>query len=141
MFAIVNKEIEIFDALIRTVSDTTIKMDEILMLIDKKKIELEQRIKGFQNEFAEIKKQINIPNINADDYITYTNNMLENKNEIVRLEGIKTQRSTLRAKINELIRERDDILLEELQLYKVEIEKINQSQAELKVEIEFKGNK
>lgn len=39
------------------------------------------------------------------------------------------------------MRERNDILLEQFNAYKLEIQKINESQNELKITIDFKGDR
>ena len=117
---------------------TGIKTEEYIMKV---KIEIEgfkNKQNGLSEDFAKIQREINIPNLNADEFVKMSRslNILEvkltevNKNIIKREELFNSIKKNL-VELNELWREK-------FLLYETEIKKINTAQEALKLEIKFK---
>lgn len=103
--------------------------------------EMKKRVNSLDEEFAEIRREINVPNLNPDDF-----SKLKMREEKIKetIEHVK-KKDELKDKIEREIRmlenERNELLLDEFQVYKKEIEKINLNQDSLKLNIKFKGDK
>ena len=96
---------------------------------------------SLEEEFAEIKRKIDIPNINPDEFVTLSTKLEETKGEIDKLNKLKSKNDEFKNKINQNIKELNELWLEDYRLYEEKINKINDSQKELKIEIKFKDNK
>jgi hypothetical protein len=116
---------------------TRLKLDELKQIIKKFQLKQDQ----LKEEFARIQREINIPNINPDDFVklNVSLNLIELKvNEIEKSSEKKSQiEKNLLLKLKEL----NDVWLDEYKLLSEEIIKINDNQKSLKIEIEFKGDK
>lgn len=103
--------------------------------------EINKIIESHEEEFATIKREIAIPNLNPDDF----SKLKAEEEEILKsIEQVSKQEETigkLETKIHKLLEQRNQLLLEEFNVYKEEIEKINDSQSSLELSIEFKGNR
>lgn len=98
-------------------------------------------INSLEEEFAEIKREINIPNLNPDDFAKLKSEeekLIESLNHVTKQEENKTE---IASQIRAILDERNQLLLKEFQVYKTEIDKINANQNPLELSIEFKGNK
>lgn len=63
------------------------------------------------------------------------------KNQLKALEEKATSRAKIEMAFKKAARERNEILLTLFKAYKTEVERINGSQNELKIQIEFKGDR
>lgn len=98
-------------------------------------------INSLEEEFAEIKREINIPNLNPDDFAKLKSEeekLIESLNDITKQEENRTE---IASRIRAILDERNQLLLKEFKVYKAEIDKINANQNPLELSIEFKGNK
>lgn len=142
---------ELFDRLSQEVFSVIAVKKEIEKIIDNidansKKIkefleEIRGTITSLEEEFAEVKREIDIPNLNPDDFAK----LKANEEVLVKkIEQVTTQEESMDAiesQIRTILDERNQLLLKEFQVYKEEIEKINLNQSSLELSIEFKGNK
>lgn len=112
-------------------------------MIDYDRIEqvLIDRIKSLSDEFAEIKREFNDPALNPDTYVEFAALLGKLKEECCQLEEKSKSKSAIETVIAQAIRARNDILLNEFNFYKNEVERINQGQNDLKIEILFKGDR
>ncbi len=103
--------------------------------------ELEGKIDSLKEEFAEIKREIKDDSLDPDSFIKYNNEFETNSNKIKQMETQLDSRTNLVTSIKKVIRERNETLQSIFSAYQQEINIINNNQSELKIEIEFKGNK
>lgn len=136
-----DRYMEQLNTILSVIKNENLKINDIIENINDLKKSIGDDIEGLQEEFAEIKRQIEEPNLIADDYVRYSSNIETNKNKITKLEKKETDKATNEAKIKKLIRERNELLIKEFNIYKEETDRINSSQNELVVSIQFKGNK
>ncbi|WP_242586668.1 TrlF family AAA-like ATPase [Candidatus Enterococcus ikei] len=109
--------------------------------IDKYVVDIQQIIDSLEEEFAEIKRQINIPNLNPDDFSKLKINEERVKETIKKISKQEEEKEKIINVINGLMDKRNQALISELEAYKHEIDKINSSQSALDLTITFKGNK
>ncbi|MFL0248429.1 TrlF family AAA-like ATPase [Candidatus Clostridium stratigraminis] len=126
---------------INKISEEVDKIKSNEELLKNKYDEFKKLNESLEEEFADIKRKINIPNINPDEFVTISTKLEETKNEKENLNKLKSQSEELKNKINKVIKELNDLWLEDYKLYENKITKINESQKELKIEIKFKDNK
>lgn len=103
--------------------------------------EIKEIIKSLEDEFAEIKREIDIPNLNPDDFARFKVEEDRLLTSIKKVEEEEKNRSLIETRIRDLLRERNELLLNEFKLYETEINAINESQDALELSIDFKGNK
>lgn len=116
---------------------TRMKLEELKQII----IKFQSKQDQLKEEFARIQREINIPNINPDDFVklNVSLNLIDLKvNEI---EKSREKKSKIEENLLLKLKELNDVWLEEYKFLSEEIMKINDNQKSLKIEIEFKGDK
>ncbi|MCF6183818.1 MAG: hypothetical protein L3J56_04170 [Bacteroidales bacterium] len=116
-------------------------------LIDKNK-ELTEIQKGFavkynelKEEFSQIKREINLPNIQADDYVKYTKELDLTKAQLSELEKISRKKNELQVQLKQTLVELQGLWHNEFEIIQEEIKKVNDDQDAIKINVNFKGNK
>lgn len=133
---------------IKNITDTIKDIEKIITTIEESQnkigslsSEVNLTITSLEEEFAEIKREIKIPNLNPDEFSNLKIKQSQLTESIQNVSSRKTEIDTLSTQIKSLFSKRNEALLEELNIYKNEIEKINTSQDSLQLAITFKGNK
>ncbi|MBI5750101.1 MAG: histidinol-phosphatase [Nitrospinae bacterium] len=99
------------------------------------------KYEDLKEEFSKIKREINLPNIQADDYVKF-NKELENTNfKLKELEKIKDKALQLQKQLIVSLTQLQKLWNDEYNLVSEEIEKINADQSSIKIVMEFKGDK
>ena len=113
---------------------------EIQILYDLKK-DLEGIIGELREEFAEIRREIQDPKLDIDAFGNYKENLdLYTRDENLKKMKLE-RREPLKQEILSVISQRTEVLRDRFCAYKQEIDRVNSTQEELKLSIEFKGNK
>lgn len=99
------------------------------------------KYEDLKEEFSRIKREINLPNIQADDYVKFTKE-LENTNfKLKELEKIKGKTAQLQKQLIVSLTQLQKLWNDEFNLVSEEIEKINAEQSSIKIVMKFKGDK
>jgi predicted ATPase len=111
-------------------------------------IALEKLHKGFnikyeelKEEFSKIKRDINLPNILADDYVKYTKELDLTKAQLSELEKLLKKKKELETQLKQTLISLQKLWHNEFEIVKEEIRKVNDDQDSIKIAVEFKGNK
>ncbi|MCZ55676.1 hypothetical protein D0X37_15750, partial [Listeria monocytogenes] len=125
---------ELFEKLrieIKKVTSTKNKIEEIIQEVkdSKSKLvefsnEMNNTITSLEEEFAEIKREIDIPNLNPDDFSALKLRETKIEEAIEKIDQQENEKNKLVVELNELVQERNDTLLKELEIYKNEINRI-----------------
>ena len=99
------------------------------------------RIEGLADEFAEIKREIKDDSLDVDGFMKMTTELEQVKEKLDQLNKDAMSKSKLETTFKQAVRQRNDALLATFSAYKSETENINQSQRELKIVIDFKGDR
>ena len=102
---------------------------------------LTKEINELSDEFAAIKREIKDETLNADTYLQLTTDMEKIKDTLKHLEEKSKSKSVIESNFTKAAQQRNDRLQQIFQTYQAEIELINDSQKELRIEISFKGNR
>lgn len=130
-----------FNSELGKVQISMLNLETLRKNVKNKQDKLTEVKEGLRDEFAEIKREIQSDDLNADIYLQKKNLIDNNKKEIEKLKKKMGKKETLISEISKLFRERNEILLSEFEIYRDEIAKINQIQNEIAIDIEFKGNR
>lgn len=103
--------------------------------------ELETEINSLQEEFANIKREINDEELDPDSYVKYNSEFQKTSLDIDKFTKRNNSRNSLSTEIRDFIQKRNEMLNDVFQKYKHEIKKINETQSELKIKTTFKGDK
>lgn len=101
---------------------------------------LTDKISDLSEEFAEIKREIKDDTINPDSFVRMTRELEQCKERIKALLEKSSSQTSIKEDFESALHLRNELLIEEFSAYKTEIERINSSQDELRIEIEFKGD-
>jgi chromosome segregation protein len=109
---------------------------------------IEKLHKGFnikydelKEEFSKIKREINLPNIQADDYVKYTKELDLTKAQLSELEKLSKKKKELETQLKQALVSLQKLWHNEFEIVQEEIRKVNDDQDSIKIAVEFKGNK
>ena len=102
---------------------------------------LKERTDNLADEFAEIKREIKDETLDVDSFVKMTTELQKSKEKLKQLSEEASSKSKIEASFTKAIRERNEALLMTYNAYKAETERINQNQNELRIEINFKGDR
>lgn len=103
--------------------------------------EFQKKYEALNEKFAEIKREIKLPNIHADDYIKFTKNLDLTKARLKEIDKLSTKRDAKTRQLNEALVQLKDLWLEEYNIIKEEVSNINKNQKAIEIKTIFKGNK
>ena len=98
-------------------------------------------IEELKEEFAEIRRELSDTQLDIEAFGKYKEGIDQITRDIASKKNKLNQVEVLRRELIELIAQRTEILRERFALYKAEIDRVNSSQTELALSIEFKGDK
>ncbi len=111
-------------------------------------LELEKLHKSFnikygelKEEFSTIKRTINLPNIQADDYVKYTKELDLSRAQLSELEKLSKKKRDLENQLKQTLVSLQKLWHNEFEIVQEEIKKVNDDQDSIKIAVEFKGNK
>ena len=81
------------------------------------------------------------PTLDIDGFVKMTEELEKHKENLKQLDERAKSRKQIESMFKKAVRERNDILLAQFNAYKLEIQKINESQSELNITIDFKGDR
>ncbi|MFO7862902.1 MAG: AAA family ATPase [Salinivirgaceae bacterium] len=94
-----------------------------------------------KEEFSEIKRKIDLPNIQADDYVKYTKELDLTKAQLSELEKLSQKKKELETQLKQTLVTLQNLWHNEFEIVQEEIKKVNDDQDSIKIAVEFKGNK
>lgn len=142
---------EIFDKVHDAISSFKEKFEQIIEImkkskddvanIEKSKFELGEISNNLKEEFSEIKRKINLPQINADDYINITKNVNISEAKLKELEKKSEVEINLNKELDEELSKMKDLWFKQYTVYNNEAIVVNKKNLSIAIEIIFKGNK
>ena len=100
-----------------------------------------KRYEDLKDEFSKIKRQINLPNIQADDYVKFTKELENSDFKLKELEKVKNKSALLHKQLIVSLTQLQKLWNDEFNLVNEEIQKINVDQTSIKIVMKFKGDK
>ena len=102
---------------------------------------LKNRADSFADEFAEIKREVKDETLDVDSFARMTADLQKAKEKLKQLNEEASSKSKTEGLFTKAIKDRNDALMATYNAYKAEIERINQNQTKLRIEIAFKGDR
>ncbi|MBP8708324.1 MAG: histidinol-phosphatase [Caldisericia bacterium] len=96
---------------------------------------------NLKEEFAKIKREISIPSINPDNFIELKRIIQTNELKLKEIEKSEAQKQKYENELLNRLTELNNLWHQEFTLLKNEIDKINQNQTKLTIEIEYKARR
>lgn len=118
-------------------TDVQKKGIEFTDVIEKLKAKKEE----LKEEFARIKREINIPELNPDEFIKINRELETSKLKLIEIGKSENKRIELERLLNEAINSFDNLWHEKFNLLKAEVNKINEVGGKLLIEVNYKGRK
>ncbi len=110
------------------------KLKEVISKINTKK-------EGLKEEFAKIKREINTDTINPDNFLNL-NRLIETALlKLKEIEKSEKRRIELKTNLLERLTELDNLWLEEYNVLNKEVNRINDAESKISIEVEFKGRR
>lgn len=135
------KSFESFIKLFNEVSDILGKMKKENVNLKAIEKQFLTRYDNLKEEFSKIKRDINLPNIQADDYVKFTKDLESTNFKLNELEKIKDKSTNLNKLLIVSLTQLQKLWNDEYILISEEIEKININQSSIKIVMKFKGDK
>jgi predicted ATPase len=111
-----------------------IKINDVLKKINAKK-------EGLKEEFAKIKREINTDTINPDNFLKINRQIDTAELKLKEIEKSEKKRKELQTLLLEKLTELNNFWLEEYKLLKVEVDRINDAESKLTIEVLFKDRR
>lgn len=145
----VNKEF--FDEAKKLLQDLKTEFEK-LKTIQKNSAQLRQKYKeliakinvkkeGLKEEFAKIKREINTDTINPDNFLTLNRQIDTSKLKLLEIEKSEKKRKEWQDDLLKKLADLDNLWLEEYQLLKKEVDRINEAESKLSIAVEFKDRR
>lgn len=114
------------------------KEGESLTLI---KNAFEVKYEALKEEFSKIKREIDLPDIQADDYVKFTKELDLTKAQLSELDKISKKKKELEDKLKLELVALQNLWHSEFEIVKEEVKKVNDDQSSIRIDVDFKGNK
>lgn len=111
-----------------------LKFKEVISKINTKK-------EGLKEDFAKIKREINTDTINPDNFLNLNRQIETAQLKLKEIEKSEKKRSELQANLLERLTELDNLWLEEYKLLKTEVDRINEAESKLFIDVLFKDRR
>jgi chromosome segregation protein len=112
-----------------------------LELLQKYLAEMSDQIDRLQDEFAEIKRTINMPEINPDDFIKFSKRLDIISTKLVEIEKIETKYRDLQQSLTNYLRDLNELWHREYQILQHAADQLNTKRLSITVELKYKGDK
>lgn len=96
---------------------------------------------GLKEEFAKIKREINTDTINPDNFLNLNRQIETAQLKLKEIEKSEKKRSELQANLLERLTELDNLWLDEYKLLKTEVDRINEAESKLFIDVLFKDRR
>ena len=96
---------------------------------------------NLKEEFAKIKREINIPNLNPDNFLKLNRQIDTSKLKLVEIDKLEKKRIEYTTLLNDKISELNSLWHKEFQVLKEEVQRINRYDSSLSICVEYKGRK
>lgn len=111
----------------------------LLELFEALILQIEKKRSGMAEEFAKIKREINSDTLNPDTFITLNRTINTSKLKLTEINKQIVRKNELELSLSTKLSELENLWHEQYLIKKQEIDKINQANGNLTLEIEYKG--
>lgn len=102
---------------------------------------LNEKKESLKEDFARIKREIDIPNLNPDDFLKLNRQIEMSKLKLIEINKMEKKRIEYATSLNDKISELNRLWHEEFQILENEVKRINEYDSSLSISVEYKGRK
>ena len=102
---------------------------------------LESKKENLKEEFARIKREIDLPTLNPDNFLKLNRLLQTSKLKIEEIEKSEHKRKELKKMLSDKLTELNSLWHNEFKILKQEVNRINQTENKLNIEVQYKGRK
>ncbi len=135
------KSLHSFEAIFIRIGTIQLELIEKNVELTKLSEQFATKFDTLKEEFSKIKRDINLPNIQADDYVKYTKELDLSKAQLSELEKLSKKKKELEIQLKQTLISLQKLWHNEFEIIQEEIKKVNDDQDSIKIAVEFKGNK
>jgi len=102
---------------------------------------LNEKKENLKENFAKIKRKIDIPNLNPDDFLKLNRQIEISRLKLIEIEKFEKKKNEYNTSLNEKISELNNLWHEEYKILEKEVKRINEYENSLSITVEYKGRK
>lgn len=103
--------------------------------------QLQSKKETLKDDFAKIKREINLPNLNPDNFLSLNRLIQTAKLTLGEIAKSEARRKYLQKTLDQKLSDLNNLWLKEYRELEKEVDKINSADSKLTIEIKFKGNR
>ena len=126
-----------FDKLKKVQESSTLIQGKVKAVLSK----INEKKEGLKEEFAKIKREINTDTINPDNFLKLNRQVETARLKLKEIEKSEKKRTELKQFLQERLSELNNLWLEEYKLLKAEVDRINEAESKLTIEVLFKDRR
>lgn len=126
-----------FNKINEIITNTETNFNELKKLNEK----LLQKKDSLKEEFAKIKREINVPNLSPDDFLKLNRKIETSKLKLNEIEKSEKNKHDLEKRLNDKIAELNSLWYEEYRILEDEVKRINKYESSLSIIVDYKGRK
>ncbi|MGG5578808.1 TrlF family AAA-like ATPase [Myroides sp. C15-4] len=138
---LIKQHFTVFENLFVEAKSLLSKLDVENIVLKKKHQDFNVKYEALKEEFSQIKRQINLPNIQADDYVKYTKELDLTKAQLSELNKLSDKKRELENQLKQSLIALQKLWHNEFEIVQEEIKKVNEDQSSIRIDVAFKGNK
>jgi ABC-type lipoprotein export system ATPase subunit len=100
---------------------------------------LNEKKENLKEDFAKIKREIDIPSLNPDDFLKLNRQIETSRLKLIEIEKSEKKKTEYNTSLNEKISELNKLWHEEYKILKKEVRRINEYENSLSITVEYKG--
>lgn len=137
----IKQHFEVFENLFREAKSLSSKLGVENSKLQRMHQDFNVKYEALKEEFSTIKREINLPNIQADDYVKYTKELDLTRAQLSELNKLSNKKKEIETQLKQSLVSLQNLWHNEFEIVQEEIKKVNNDQDAIKITIDFKGNK
>lgn len=137
----IKQHFEVFETIFREAKSLSSKLGSENSKLQKMHQDFNVKYEALKEEFSKIKREINLPNIQADDYVKYTKELDLTKAQLSELNKLSNKKKEIETQLKQTLVSLQNLWHNEFEIVQEEIKKVNDDQDSIKIAVDFKGNK
>lgn len=137
----IKQHFTVFENLFLEAKSLLSKLDVENTVLKKQHQDFNVKYEALKEEFSKIKREINLPNIQADDYVKYTKELDLTKAQLSELNKLSDKKRELENQLKQSLIALQKLWHNEFEIVQEEIKKVNEDQSSIRIDVAFKGNK
>lgn len=137
----IKQHFEVFENLFLEAKSLSSRLVAENSKLQKRHQDFNVKYEALKEEFSKIKREINLPNIQADDYVKYTKELDLTKAQLSELNKLSNKKKEIETQLKQTLVLLQNLWHNEFEIVQEEIKKVNNDQSSIKIAVDFKGNK